>query len=73
MTSCHIVVELAHEHAIPVFHARIDLCVPGGVIAVNKDAPELRPHEDAYTAVRNAFAIARRQIESWEQRRHGTA
>ncbi len=73
MTSCHIVVELEHEHAVPVFHARIDLCVPGGVIAVNKDAPDLRPHEDAYTAVRNAFAIARRQIESWEQRRHGTA
>jgi ribosome-associated translation inhibitor RaiA len=71
MTSCHVVVELGHEHAVPVFHARIDLSVPGGVIAVNQESHDLLPHEDAYMAVRNAFAIARRQIESWEQRHHG--
>jgi len=73
MTSCHIVVELGHEHATPVFHARIDLTVPGGVIAVNREPHDIQRHEDAYVAVRDAFEIARHQIENWERRHHGMA
>jgi hypothetical protein len=73
MTSCHVVVELGHEHANPVFHARIDLAVPGGVIAVNRESHERLHHEHAQDAVREAFVIARRQLAAWEHRRHGEA
>ena len=73
MTSCHVVVELGHEHATPAFHARIDLAVPGGVIAVNRESHERLHHKDPHEAVREAFDLARRQLDAWEHRHHGAA
>ena len=73
MTGCHVVVELGnqHLHAARVFHARIDLSLPGGVIAVNREKHDQHSHEDPFVAVRDAFDAARRQITDWERRRHG--
>ena len=71
MTSCHVVVAVGHRHAKPVFHARIDLAVPGGVIAVNGQAHDLDAHEDVRVAVRDAFAAARRQVEDWDRLHFG--
>ena len=71
MTSCHVVMEEGHEHVTPVFHARIDLSIPDGVIAVNREPHDKRLHTDAFVAVRDAFDIARRQLAAWERRHHG--
>lgn len=73
MTSCHVVVALEHRQARSIFHAKIDLVMPGGVIAVNREPLDPRAHEDAHLAVRDAFDAARRQVEDWEQRRHGSS
>jgi hypothetical protein len=75
LTSCHVVVELGREH-IPgarMFHVRIDLALPGGVIAVNREPQDAHSHEDPAVAVRDAFEVARRDIEDWERRHHGTS
>ena len=73
MTSCHVVLELGHQHlhAQRVFHARIDVSVPGGTIAVNREHQDQHPHEDPFVAVRDAFDVAKRQITDWERRHHG--
>ena len=74
LTSCHVVLELGHEHraGARLFHARIDLSLAGGVIAVNHEAHDKHSHEDAAAAVRDAFTTAHRQVEDW-QRRHRVA
>ena len=73
LTSCHVVLELGHEHlpGARMFHARIDLSLPGGVIAVNREKREPHSHEEASVAVRDAFAAAHRQVEDWQRRHHG--
>ncbi len=42
---------------------RMELTMPTGVVAVDHDDPNNRPHEDVYVAIRNAFRAARRQLE----------
>ena len=75
LTSCHVVVELGHEHraGARLFHARIDLALPGGVIAINREPHDQHPHEDAGIAVRDAFDAAHRQIEHWQRKHHGAS
>jgi hypothetical protein len=74
LTSCHVVVDLAAEqHAEKrVFHARIDLAIPGGAIAVGREPHDHHSHEDAFVAVRDAFEAARRQVTDWERKHHGS-
>ena len=72
LTSCHVVIELDHQqHHSRVFHAHIDVTVPGGTIAVNREPQDQSPHQDAFVAVSDAFDAARRQIIDWEHRHHG--
>ena len=75
LTSCHVVVELGRKHVpgVGAFHARIDLSLPGGVIAINREPQDQHRHEDVSIAVRDAFDAAHRQIEEWERRHHGAS
>ena len=41
LTSCHVVVERGHERAAIVFHARIDVTLPGTVLIVNHEPHNL--------------------------------
>jgi len=72
LTSCHVFVECAHQRhdEARVFHARINLSMPGGVLAVNHEHHDQSSHEDAFLAVRDAFAAANRQITDWKRRRN---
>ncbi|MDR2240454.1 MAG: ribosome-associated translation inhibitor RaiA [Zoogloeaceae bacterium] len=65
---CHVTVELPHRHHQQgkLHNVRIDMKVPGGVIAVNRDQ-----HEDLYVALRDAFDAAKRQVEEHGQRQRG--
>jgi hypothetical protein len=46
------------------YRVRMDLTMPTGVVVVDYDHPNNRPHEDVYVAIRNAFRAARRQLEA---------
>lgn len=49
------------------YRVRMDLTMPTGVVVVNYDHPNNRPHEDVCVAIRNAFRAARRQLEAHRQ------
>jgi len=46
-----------------VYRVRMDFTMPTGVVVVDHDHPNNRPHEDVYVAIRNGFRAARRQLE----------
>lgn len=60
ITSCRVVLEQAgrHQRQGKEFVVRLDITVPGGEIAVNRDHAE-----DVLAAVRDAFDAARRKLE----------
>lgn len=65
---CHVVVELPakHKQQGKEFTVRIDLTVPGKEIVITRDH-----HEDVYVALRDAFDIAKRQLEDYGRRQRG--
>jgi ribosome-associated translation inhibitor RaiA len=73
LTSCRVVVEGRHrpQRAGKVFHLRVELALPGKIVAVGNGPAELHAHDDIFVAVRAAFDSARRQLEHHAQRRHG--
>jgi ribosome-associated translation inhibitor RaiA len=70
IVSCRIVVEQVarHKHQGNDFAVRIDLKMPGHEIAVTR-----HQNEDVYVALRDAFAAARREIESHARGHHKLA
>jgi hypothetical protein len=57
------------------YRVRIELLMPAGPVLVGSDHPDNSPHEDVYIAIRNAFRVARRELQRaydngiWPQRR----
>ncbi len=70
IVSCRIVVEQVarHKHQGNDFAVRIDLKMPGHEIAVTH-----HKNEDVYVALRDAFAAARRELESHTRSHHKPA
>ncbi len=66
--SCRVVLEQPgrHQQQGKQFVVHIDLMVPGGEIAVNRDH-----HEDVYVALRDAFDAARRKLEDFAREQRG--
>ncbi len=66
--SCRVVVEVPHKHHHQgkQFNVRIDIGVAGGEIAVNRDHAE-----DVYVALRDAFDVAKRQLEDYARKLRG--
>jgi ribosomal subunit interface protein len=66
--SCRVVLELAgrHKRHGRQFTARIDVKVPGGEIAVNKEHDE-----DLQIALRDAFDAVRRRLEDYSRQQRG--
>lgn len=69
--SCRVVFEAQHQHHHHgnLFHVRIDITVPDREIVISRDPGQHHAHEDAYVAIRDAFNAARRQLESYNQKR----
>jgi cold shock CspA family protein/ribosome-associated translation inhibitor RaiA len=55
-----------------LFQVRLQLTLPGGaqVVADHNPAAD-HAHEDAFVAVRDAFAAARRRLQDWQRRTSG--
>lgn len=68
LIGCRVVVEVPHKHKHQGrrFNVRLELAVPGGQVAVNREADG-----DVYVALRDAFDAARRQIEDYGRRQRG--
>jgi len=68
---CEVAIEQPHRHHRTgrMFHVRIRLTVPNGELVVSHDHVA-GAHEDAYVALRDAFAAMRRQLEDYAQRLH---
>lgn len=68
IVSCRVVIEqpARHKQQGKQFVVHIDLKVPGGEIAVNRDH-----HEDVHVALRDAFDAARRKLEDFARERRG--
>jgi len=73
ITSCRVVIEAPHLHQQKgqIYHVRVDLTVPGKEIVVKRDPADKKPHEDLYLAIRDAFRIARRQLQDYVRERRG--
>ena len=64
MTAGQVLIEAADRgRRERQYRVRMDLTMPTGVVVVDHDHPNNRPHEDLYVAIRNAFRAARRQLE----------
>lgn len=60
----------SHRHG-GHFQIKVELTVPGKVIAITRDPQENDNAEDPYAAVNDAFATARRQLVDYVQVRRG--
>jgi cold shock CspA family protein/ribosome-associated translation inhibitor RaiA len=65
IVSLRITVIAPHKHQKKgrIYHAVIDVRVPGEEIVVSHQSDQRDAHEDVYIAVRDAFAAARRQLQ----------
>ena len=68
LVSCRVTLEASGGKSQPHGHisVRIMLGLPGKDLAINHDPhheKEHRSHPDAYTAVRDAFRVAERQVQ----------
>ena len=68
ITRCHVVVDEVDRHKSKgnLFEVHVDLHVPGREIVATKQA-----HEDAYTAITQAFDVVIRQLEDDIQKVRG--
>lgn len=65
---CRVVIEqpARHQQRGKEFVVHVELKVPGGEIAVNRDH-----HADVYVALRDAFDAARRKLEEYARTQRG--
>jgi ribosome-associated translation inhibitor RaiA len=60
------------HHKGDIYHVRIHLAVPGMPdIAVSREPAAPGAHEDVYVTIRDAFKIARRQLQDCVDKRSG--
>jgi ribosome-associated translation inhibitor RaiA len=73
ITACRVVAESPHRHHKKgnLFSVHIDLTLPGGEVAVNRNHDDKHAHEDFFVAMRDAFNAAERQLRTYSQRIHG--
>ena len=70
--ACKVVVSVPHRHhRNKYFHVQIQLQVPRNVLIVNHEPEKNERHQDAYSAVNDAFAAMTRQLESYVTKLRG--
>ncbi|MBI1180441.1 MAG: 30S ribosomal protein S30 [Alphaproteobacteria bacterium] len=72
ITSCRVVIDKPHQHHQRgnAYYVRIHVTLPGGGdVVVSRDPGNRRAHSDVYAAIHDAFAAAKRQLQSAMRRR----
>lgn len=59
-------VEAPHQHHRQgnIYHVRINLTLPGEELVIDR-ASQNQSHENLYVAIRDAFAVAQRQLKNY--------
>jgi ribosomal subunit interface protein len=70
ITSCRVTIAAPHQrhNKGTLYSVRVDLRVPNAELAVSRQHRHDHSHEDVYTAIRDAFAAATRQLEDYVRR-----
>jgi cold shock CspA family protein/ribosome-associated translation inhibitor RaiA len=73
ITTCRVVVEQPHHHHQHghTWRIGVHLSLPGNVIVVDHEPKGGRRPEDAYAAVRDAFALVQRKLRGTADRKSG--
>jgi ribosome-associated translation inhibitor RaiA len=73
ITSCHVTVSEPHrhQHRGRLYRVKIHVGVPGTELVVGHGDGARHGHEDPYVAVRESFAVARRELEDYARRLRG--
>jgi cold shock CspA family protein len=71
--SCRVVVEAPHKHQRTggLFHASIDISLPGETIVVNREPDLHKAYHDAHVVVRDVFDTAQRKLREFVSRKKG--
>lgn len=73
ISACRVVVEAVdrhHQHG-RIYHARVDLTLPGGRVVANREPGMNHAHEDLSVAIRDAFDAVRRRLQDHMRRLDG--
>lgn len=73
LISCEVVVEIPHKHQQKgrLYLARVDVSLPGTLIAASSEDNLNPAHEDPYVAVRDVFDAVQRQMQEQIDRMKG--
>lgn len=73
ITACRVVLELPHKHKRHGKHflIKVELFMPGKVLTIDRDPPDHDNFEDAYAALNETFAKARRLLLDYTRVRRG--
>ena len=73
LIGCRVVVEAPHKHQHKghLYQARVDLSLPGKVIAARSEQTLNHAHEDVYVAVRDVFDAVQRELQEHIYRQKG--
>jgi len=73
ITACRIMVEIPHPRHVRgnLHRVRLDVTVPGREVVVSRDPPARRRREEATTAIREAFNLARKQLRDLRDQETG--
>jgi len=73
IVGCRVIIEASHRRHEQgnLYHAHIEVDVPGRKLVVARSPAQKQAHEDVYVAVRDAFNAMRRQLEDYARRLDG--
>lgn len=73
ITSCRVaVIGRGHRrHHGDLYAVRLQITTPSGEVMIDRNPPADHSHEDAFVAVRDAFAAARRRLQDRQRRAQG--
>ncbi len=73
LSDCRVVIAVPHRHHHQgnICHVQINLTVPGGELAVNRQPPAQQVHEDLHVAIGDAFESAESQLKEYARQRRG--
>jgi ribosomal subunit interface protein len=71
--SCRVAVEAEHHHHHQgnQYHIRIDITTPRKELVISREHHDKKAHEDVYVAIRDAFDVAKRQLEDYARVQRG--
>ena len=73
LISCRVVLEAPHQHKHKgyLYHASINVTLPGEAIVVNREPDLHQAHQDVYVVMRDAFDAVQRQLRHVVDRQKG--